>query len=153
MYTQHVADRTSSNPVVVAFQTQHRGIWDGAYLLTTCRSKLRGGYTQVTKTSRYGQYGLRAAEFRAELDRSRRCPRASNSSQWSGLLQRFPHAANPNRRKSTLWLTQSRSRSNRSIPASISKLDLGRAIPSVPLSNAIRFSKTVSHFNRGVGSC
>ena len=132
MFPQYVAGRLSCGQLFEALESQVHSKPRCGYLLAADLGSLAGDCTQAIVTSKAGQAGAVAAAGYVEIDRSKRCPRASSCLPCSQSLQAFPPVVVARQKKSSLWSTQSRSASNLSTPASTSNRTTGRALASVP---------------------
>ncbi|PYG30046.1 hypothetical protein C8N36_107213 [Pelagimonas varians] len=131
MHTQHVADRLSCGQLYEALQSQDFLSDLGAYLFANLSANLSLDCSQAIFTSQKGQAGPYGRAGLVESDRSLRCPRASNCLPCSPSSQAFPLVV-ASKKKSSLWLIQSRSPWNPSTQANTSNTITGRAFGPVP---------------------
>lgn len=132
MFPQYVAARLSCGQLFEALESQVHPKPLCGYLLDADLGSLAGDCTQAIVTSKAATAGAIAAVGSVEIDRSKRCPRASSCLPCSQSLQAFPPVVVARQKKSSLWSTQSQSASNLSTPASTSNRTTGRALASVP---------------------
>lgn len=142
MNPQYVAGRLSCGQLSEALESQVRSMPCCGYLSRLSFAILRSDCTQAIVTSEPGQSVAFATGGSVELDRSKRCPKASNCLPCSQSLQALPPVAEQ-LKKSSSWSTPSRSASSLSTPASTSNRTSGRALASVPPLLAFRGASKV----------
>lgn len=154
MTPQYLATRLSCGQVFATSGSQRESLPRVAYLFAQPSGRFAVDCINAVKTSERGQAGRARAECFETLDRSRRCPRASNCLPCSLSSQAFP-LARSKKKKSTSLSIPSPSRSSRCTRASTSKNLSGRTSASVPLfrttgaARGIRLSITA--FSRHFG--
>lgn len=141
MTLQHLAARLSCGQVFAASVPQGDSLAEATYLFPPLSRRVAGDCLRAVTTSERGQAGRVRAECFETLDRSRRCPKASNCLPCSLSSQAFP-LVRSKKKKSTSWSIPSpsrlsRFRSNRCTQASTSKNLSGRACASVPFFRTV----------------
>ncbi len=131
MTTQYLAGRLSCGQLFEALQSQDFLSGMGTYLFETLSAILRLDCSQAIFTSQR-ELARRQNRVRfVDIDRSLRCPRASNCLPCSPSSQAFPLVV-ASKKKSSLSLIQSRSALSPSTPASTSNCTTGRAFGPAP---------------------
>ncbi len=127
MEPQYVAQRSSSNGVIEASESQRADLRACAYLFETRSHRVGGRFTQWTYTSRGTGLQGSPVDLKRNCDRRLTCPKASNCLPYSALPSQRPLAHVKHRLKSLSLLTQRQSLLSRHTQVSTSNLAAGQA--------------------------
>lgn len=126
MRAQYVAQRSCCGQVCGVFESQTRASVLDAYIFTPVSRRLALVAPLRSLTSKVRRAGPLGSVTSCNDNRRNRCPRASSFWRHSALWSLWPHVHVSSKLKNSSWSTLSRSRPNRRIPGSTSKLSFAK---------------------------